>query len=81
MVTTTTDNYFWMVDRLKIEDDTRNKVNMAKNTVGLSKPFIKRLENGFYIGQLLQEIHPTYMNRSGKQFELPQALTEIDPES
>lgn len=50
MVTTTTDNYFWMVDRLKIEDDTRNKVNMAKNTVGLSKPFVKRLENGFYIG-------------------------------
>ena len=25
------ETYFWLLDRLKIEDDSRNKVNMTKN--------------------------------------------------
>jgi hypothetical protein len=60
------ETYFWLVDRLKIEDDSRNKVNMTKNQVTLSKPFLKKCENGLYLGQLLNEIYPTYSNRVDK---------------
>ena len=51
------ETYFWLIDRLKIEDDSRNKVNMTKNQVTLSKPFLKKCENGLYLGQLLTEIY------------------------
>lgn len=44
------ETYFWLVDRLKIEDDSKNKVNMTKNQVTLSKVFLKKCENGLYIG-------------------------------
>ena len=29
--TVSVETYYWMVDRLAIEDDTRNKVNMTIN--------------------------------------------------
>ena len=29
--------YFWLVDWLGLQDDPKNKVNMAKNTVTCSK--------------------------------------------
>jgi hypothetical protein len=57
MVTTSIETYFWMVDRLQMEDDSRNKVNMTKNTVSLSKHFLKRIENGHYIGRLCNEMY------------------------
>ena len=60
MVTTSLETYFWMVDRLGIEDDTRNKVNMTNNNVTLGKPFIKRIENGHYMGRLLADMYTTY---------------------
>ena len=60
--------YFWLLDRLKIEDDPRNKVNMSKNQVALSKNFLKMCENGMYPGRLLIEMYPTYSNRVEKQF-------------
>ena len=31
------ETYFWMVDRLGLEEDPKNKVNMNQNTVALSK--------------------------------------------
>ncbi len=68
MVTISIETYFWMVDRLQIEDDTRNKVNKTTNIVTLSKPFQKKIENGFYISRLLNEIYPTFSKRSDKQF-------------
>lgn len=47
------ETYFWIIDRLEIEDDSRNKVNKSKNQVTLSKSFLKKCENGQYIGRLL----------------------------
>ena len=55
-----------MVDRLQIEDDVRNKVNRTTNAVTLSKPFIKRVENGHYVGRLLTDMYPTFSKRSDK---------------
>ncbi len=75
------ETYFWLVDRLKIEDDSRNKVNMTKNQVTLSKPFLKKCENGLYLGQLLSEMYSTYSNRVEKQFSVPSAVTEINIET
>jgi hypothetical protein len=66
MVTTSLETYFWMVDRLAIEDDSRNKVNMAKNAVLLSKPFIRRIDNGHYMGRLLHLMQQTYESRVGR---------------
>ena len=60
MVTTSMETYFWMVDRLGIEDGTRNKVNMTNNSVTLGKPFIKKVENGHYVGRLLKDMYPTF---------------------
>lgn len=80
MVTTSIESYFWMVDRLGIEDDTRNKVNMTKNCVALGKPFIKKVENGYYMGRLLSDMYPTFSKRSDKQFAIPYSLQEMDPE-
>jgi len=60
MVTISTEVYFWLVDRLTIDDDPRNKVNKAQNSVTLSKPFIKKIENGHYIGRLMREMYQTY---------------------
>ena len=73
--------YFWLVDRLKIEDDSRNKVNMSKNQVTLSKNFLKLCENGAYIGRLLAEMYPTFSNRIEKQFMLPPAVSDIGIET
>ena len=81
MVTTSIETYFWMVDRLQMEDDSRNKVNMTKNTVSLSKHFLKRIENGHYIGRLCNEMYQTYTKRSGKTFSIPQEINDIDPET
>lgn len=41
------ETYFWMVDRLQLEDDPRNKVNANKSTVTCSKPMLLRLTNGY----------------------------------
>ena len=81
MVTTSLETYFWMVDRLEIEDDSRNKVNMTNNSVALSKPFIKRIENGHYVGRLLADMHPTFSKRTEKNFAVPTSLADIDPEA
>lgn len=81
MVTTTLETYFWMVDRLGIEDDTRNKVNMTRNNVVLGRPFIKRLENGHYVGRLLNDMYQTYSQRTDKQFELSPGISEVEAES
>jgi hypothetical protein len=75
------ETYFWLIDRLKIEDDSRNKVNMTKNQVTLSKPFLKKCENGLYLGQLLTEIYATHSKRVNKQFAIPQSVTEITLET
>ena len=75
------ETYFWLVDRLKIEDDSRNKVNMTKNQVTLSKPFLKKCENGLYLGQLLAEMYATFTNRVDKSFAVPAAVTEITLET
>jgi hypothetical protein len=69
-----------LVDRLKIADDTKNKVNKVTNLVTLSKPFLKKCENGHYIGKLLREMYATYSNRTGKSFRLTNAVTDISSE-
>ena len=79
MATTSIETYFWMVDRLKIEDDTKNKVNRTTNSVNLSKVFVKKIENGFFIGKLLNEMYPTYSKRSEKSFTIPTEISELNP--
>jgi len=34
---TSIQNYFWLVDRLSMEDDSKNKVNAENETVTLSE--------------------------------------------
>ena len=46
-------NYFWLVDRLEMEDDPRNKVNVEKQTVCIGKEMSNSLKNGFLFGKLL----------------------------
>lgn len=80
MVTTSLETYFWLLDRLEIEDDSRNKVNMTNNSVALSKPFIKRIENGHYVGRLLADMQPTFAKRTEKNFAVPSTISDLDPE-
>jgi hypothetical protein len=71
------DDYFWMIDRLGMEDDTRNKVNKDRNVVQLSKNMTASLCNGYLFAKLLSEIHPTYIKRSRKNFNLEAALLDM----
>jgi len=66
-----------MVDRLQIADDTKNKVNKVTNLVTLSKPFLKKCENGHFIGRLLREMYATYSNRTSRSFKLPNSVTDV----
>lgn len=75
------ETYFWMVDRLKIADDTKNKVNKVTNLVTLSKPFLKKCENGHFIGKLLREMYATYSNRTSRSFKIPNSVTDVSAES
>jgi len=74
------ETYFWVLDRIKESDDTKNKVNTTTNLVTLSKPFIKKCENGFYVSKLLREMYSTYSNRTGKSFSLESSVTDISSE-
>jgi hypothetical protein len=38
-----------MVDRLNLEDDPKNKVNMSKNSVIYSKQLTQKLTNGLCV--------------------------------
>lgn len=57
MTTASIETYFWMVDRLQIEDDPRNKVNRIKNSVAFSKDLTTKIQNGFYLGLLLKNMY------------------------
>jgi hypothetical protein len=81
MTTTVVETYYWLLDRLNLSDDTRNKVNTVTNVVTLSKPFLKKIDNGHFIGKLLVAMYPTFAKRSDKQFSVPPSLGEIDPDS
>lgn len=71
------ETYFWLVDRLQLEDDPKNKVNMAKGTVKVSTALQNRITNGMYIARLLREMTNTYQSRSGNQVSLDPALSQI----
>jgi hypothetical protein len=49
--------------------------------VTLSKPFLKKIDNGHFIGKLLVAMYPTFAKRSDKQFSVPPSIGEIDPDS
>ena len=57
------ETYFWMVDRLNLEDDPKNKVNMAKNSVIYSKVLVQKINNGSFVARLLNLMTPTYQQR------------------
>ena len=44
------ETYFWVIGTLKIDNDTRNKVNKTLNNVQLSKSLIRQVENGYIVG-------------------------------
>jgi len=71
------DDYFWMIDRLGMEDDTRNKVNKDRKVVQLSKNMTASLVNGYFFSKLLSEIHPTFIKRTRKNFTLDPGVTEM----
>ena len=80
MTTSSIETYFWLVDRLSMEDDSRNKVNMSKNTVALSKPYLLNIETGSYIAKLMQDMCHTFESRTGKNLEMSKDLV-VDPEA
>ena len=72
------ETYFWMVDRLNLEDDPKNKVDMAKNKVIFSKVITQRINNGSTIVTLLNEMASTYQQRTGREVQLSQNLAAIN---
>ena len=67
---TSIQNYFWIVDRLSMEDDPRNRVNAENETVTLSEDLKKGIEDGQIFGKLLSVMHRTYVMRTNNSFEL-----------
>lgn len=67
---TSIQNYFWMVDRLSMEDDAKNKVNAEHDTVTLSSELQESIASGTLFDRLLSEMHRTFIMRSGATFEL-----------
>ena len=51
---TSVENYFWLVDRLSMEDDPANKVNVQKETVKLSDKMQDRIRSGELMQKLLE---------------------------
>jgi hypothetical protein len=64
------DTYFWMIDRGDITDDQRNIVEIDTQRVKLHWEHAQRLENGLYIGRLMQEIRKTIIKKSKRPFSL-----------
>ena len=67
---TSVENYFWLVDRLNMEDDPANKVNVQKETVILSNNLRDRVRSGEILQKLLEQMHVTYIKRTEKPFSL-----------
>ena len=67
---TSIQNYFWIIDRLAMEDDPRNKVNAENETVTLSEDFKASVEEGHIFSKLLNVMHRTYTMRTANSFEL-----------
>ena len=70
-------DYFWLVDRLDMDDDPRNKVNTETQTVSIGKDMQNSLKNGFLFGKLLQKMQSTYIKRTKKFFNLNADLLEM----
>jgi hypothetical protein len=73
--------YFWLVDRAEIENDQRNQVSNEKQLVFLYKDHNSRIENGFYLGKIMQAIRKTKVKFSRKPFFLDPALANLIDES
>ena len=67
---TSVENYFWLVDRLNMEDDPANKVNVQKETVILSNNLRDRVRSGEILQKLLEQMHVTFIKRTEKPFSL-----------
>ena len=67
---TSVENYFWLVDRLNMEDDPANKVNVQKETVILSNNLRDGVRSGEILQKLLEQMHVTYIKRTEKPFSL-----------
>lgn len=59
------DHYFWLIDRLDLQDNPKNTVNKDRNTVTLDFAMTNSFANGYYVGKLVAEIYHTYIKRSG----------------
>ena len=70
-------DYFWLVDRLEMSDDPRNKVNVDSQTVSLGKEMSNSLKNGFLFGKLLQKMQSTYIKRTKKYFHFSNEMLEM----
>lgn len=70
-------DYFWLVDRLELDDDPRNKVNSETQTVSLGKEMTNALKNGFLFSRLLQKMQSTYTKRTKRFFHFSQSMLDI----
>ena len=75
------ETYFWLVDRAEIEDDQRNQVSNEKQLVFLYKDHNARVENGLYLGKIMQAIRKTKIKLSRKPFVLDPGLANLQDES
>ena len=66
-----------MIDRLGMQDNPNHQVNKDKNTVTLAKDLTGSLTNGYYLGKLIAEMHPTYIKRTRKKFSLDPNLMSL----
>lgn len=74
---TNLDDYFWMIDRLGMQDNPLNQVNKDDNTITLAKDLTGSLANGYYFGKLIAEMHPTYIKRTRKKFALDPTIGSL----
>ena len=54
---------------------------MEHYSYDVSKPFIKKIENGHYLGRLMREMYQTFESRTNKQFRIPDEIANVDPEA
>ena len=77
---TSVSNYFWLVDRLNMDDNPSNKVNVQTESVTLCDSLQNEIRSGELIQKLIGQMHVTYIKRTEKPFTLKTIGAKSDKE-
>jgi hypothetical protein len=48
------DQYYWLLDKLEVAEDQRNKLNIQAQTVQMHREYLMNFENGLYFAKIMQ---------------------------